>query len=328
MRKITIIVLLLLFSLTANAQTESFAAGTTPTGWTATSITFVTTGVMYAQFTNLASTLITPSMPFMAGATLTFQVAKFGSGTDGPILAEISYDGGMTWPESVTSPIPTSATYVTSGPTPLTGSGNVMVRFTRAGSPSQKRLDNVTITTTSLPVKLTKLEVTNDTKSAVLTFTTASERNNSHFEIERSADGQTFRNIGEVKGAGNSNEEQSYRFTDQYPVNGINYYRIKQVDFDGKFEYSKVVTVRFGRAGSLSVIPTLVVDQLSVSLDETNEVEGTWEVIDLSGRQVLAGVMAAEQAGFQADLSSLQQGTYVIRIQMGSEVLTERVMKL
>jgi hypothetical protein len=194
------------------------------------------------------------------------------------------------------------------------------------------RIDDIVVTGTVtpivMPVALKSFVALTRGSTNQISFTTASERNNSHFEIERSADGQAFRNIGEVKGAGNSNDEKNYTFTDEKPLAGTNYYRLKQVDLDGQFEYSKVVTARFGREGSLSVIPTLVVDNLQVSLDETSTENGTWEIIDLSGRQVLAGTIEAEQGAFQADLSSLQEGSYIVRVQMGATVLTERVMKL
>ena len=75
-----------------------------------------------------------------------------------------------------------------------------------------------------------------------LIWQTTTELNNSHFEIEQSTDSRTWQNIGQVTGAGTSNEIQNYTFTDKTPQQGINYYRLKQIDYDGQFEYSEVVT--------------------------------------------------------------------------------------
>ena len=69
----------------------------------------------------------------------------------------------------------------------------------------------------------------------VLSWKTASEINNSHFEIERSNNGKDFIKIGEIAGQGTSNSTKRYQFTDKNPGSAQQYYRLKQVDFDGKF---------------------------------------------------------------------------------------------
>src|SRR5690606_25617275 len=71
-------------------------------------------------------------------------------------------------------------------------------------------------------------------------WTTAMEVNNKVFQIERSANGKAFEAIGEVKGAGNSNQPLKYAFVDKDPLNGHNFYRVRQIDFDGKSKYSSV----------------------------------------------------------------------------------------
>lgn len=77
----------------------------------------------------------------------------------------------------------------------------------------------------------------------VLKWATKSERNNDYFSIERSEDGKIFETIKQINGAGNSNKKLYYDFTDYYPARGTNYYRLKQTDYDGKFEYSKVIII-------------------------------------------------------------------------------------
>jgi Secretion system C-terminal sorting domain len=183
-------------------------------------------------------------------------------------------------------------------------------------------------TLTVLPTTLTGFDADLLGSKIALRFTTASESDNSHFEIERSTDGRTFNKVGEIKGAGTTSQEQRYSFVDEAPVKGTNYYRLKQVNFDGSFEFSKVVTARFGRSSSISVIPTLVYDQINVNLDAQSEEAGQWQIFDLSGREVLNGQIEAEQAGFSADLSNLTEGIYMVRVQMGTETYTERVQKL
>ncbi|GAB4410481.1 MAG: hypothetical protein OHK0039_14920 [Bacteroidia bacterium] len=99
--------------------------------------------------------------------------------------------------------------------------------------------------TTSLPVELLTFEATGEESQVLLTWTTASERQSSHFSVERSADGRIFGAIAQVAAAGNSNRPRDYRSTDSDPLPGLNYYRLKQVDIDGTFTYSEVRTVYF-----------------------------------------------------------------------------------
>jgi hypothetical protein len=76
-----------------------------------------------------------------------------------------------------------------------------------------------------------------------LEWVTKSERNNDYFSIERSEDGKIFETIKQINGAGNSTKKLHYDFTDYSPLRGTNYYRLKQTDYDGKSEYSKIITI-------------------------------------------------------------------------------------
>ncbi|MEZ4949598.1 MAG: hypothetical protein R2784_09465 [Saprospiraceae bacterium] len=123
---------------------EGFRNGNLPVGWTANLVTFTTSADGYARFDDINdSELISPVVDLSgySNVTLTFQVAKFGSGGDGPITVEVSDDGGSTWTaQTFDSPTPSSSSYLTSGPTTITASGsNVRFRFTRQNSNSQKR---------------------------------------------------------------------------------------------------------------------------------------------------------------------------------------------
>ncbi len=77
----------------------------------------------------------------------------------------------------------------------------------------------------------------------VLNWSTASELNNDYFEVEKSANGRDFTLLGTVKGSGTTNNYRQYKFVDRLPATE-NYYRIKQVDFDGKTDYSKVIVIK------------------------------------------------------------------------------------
>ncbi|MBR9923338.1 MAG: hypothetical protein GYB31_21100 [Bacteroidetes bacterium] len=96
-----------------------------------------------------------------------------------------------------------------------------------------------------LPVELNRFTASLlNEKDVLLEWQTETEINSDFFLIERSEDGENFRNIGELPAAGNSTQQQNYQFTDQETLAGLNYYRLKQFDFDGSFSYSPIRSVR------------------------------------------------------------------------------------
>ena len=124
---------------------------------------------------------------------------------------------------------------------------NNNVRFTLATANS---------TRTPLPIELLSFDVTNAKDKIMLNWATASETNNDFFQVERSLDGLHWNVLDTVKGAGDSKELISYEYADLLPYHGRNYYRLKQVDFDGKFEYSSVKSVVFDYSSTLFPNPT------------------------------------------------------------------------
>ncbi len=98
-----------------------------------------------------------------------------------------------------------------------------------------------------LPVNLKSFTAVKNGSQVDLTWTTASEQNNLGFEVERSANGTDFISIGSVSGNGTTTQENSYYFTDQSPLAGKNYYRLKQIDIDGKSTYSEIRSVEMDK---------------------------------------------------------------------------------
>ena len=145
-----------------------------------------------------------------------------------------------------------------------------------------------------------------------LQWQTASEFNSDKFEVEKSIEGVNFNKIGTVTSAGTSNTPRDYSFPDTNPA-AINYYRIKQIDKDGKSSYSKVLQVKFKNGNPLTIQPTIVTDQLRVNIGlEQREIKG-FQVYDISGRAVLN---TAGRSGYnEIDVSHFSAGSYLIRLQ-------------
>lgn len=107
-----------------------------------------------------------------------------------------------------------------------------------------------------LPIELISFSVFSEDEVVVVSWVTASEKNNAKFTVERSIDGNNFEFVKETKGAGTSQKIIQYNQTDEKPYKGISYYRLKQSDFDGKTSYSKLVSIQIkNKQEQLSVYP-------------------------------------------------------------------------
>jgi hypothetical protein len=165
-----------------------------------------------------------------------------------------------------------------------------------------------------LPVKLTAFDAQANGLAALCTWATASEVNNDHFVVERSLDGTTFAPLGTVKGQGSTTATHTYRYADNEAGRlGANtvYYRLQQVDTDGKTTYSPVRAVTFaGRAVALYPTPTAG-DAATLDLTSLAAQPYQAQVLDLTGR-VLSTRTLAGGLTHDFDVRSLPAGAYVL----------------
>jgi hypothetical protein len=193
--------------------------------------------------------------------------------------------------------------------------GNVVFYLIPAGTSASgttvRWINGSTITFANvLPINLTSLTATKN----ILNFRTEGESKNSHFEIERSTDGQNFTEISRIKGAGTTNLPQNYTFTDLTAPKGVNYYRLKQVDFDGRFEYSKTVQSNFGeKTLAINVINSNPSNlNLNVFSNQNDEIK--FEIIDMQGRIVktFQNEVFENENKISLDVS-LENGIYILK---------------
>lgn len=165
-----------------------------------------------------------------------------------------------------------------------------------------------------LPVDLIAFKVETDGQESQLSWSTASELNNNKFEIEHSANGFTFSKVGEVEGAGTTNQQQFYSYRHSSPVVGINYYRLKQLDFDGAFEYSPIVRVIAEPIVSpLQLLQNPVKDQNLRFLYRANVNPDIW-VYDLSGIKYSVEDSNNGSNSYEIDLNFLPKGMYILSV--------------
>ncbi|WP_224744155.1 T9SS type A sorting domain-containing protein [Pontibacter aquaedesilientis] len=170
-----------------------------------------------------------------------------------------------------------------------------------------------------LPVELVYFTATVRNNQATLQWLTASEQDNDRFEIERSADAKSFEKIGTVKGKGTSSVENKYEYADRTPVQGTVYYRLKQVDLDGEFAYSKVIAVNAkGLASELStqVYPNPFPGMVKLTLTAPQKQAAEMVIYDMNGRQVLRKTLELEAGvnSMELQLQQLQSGMYFLKI--------------
>ena len=166
----------------------------------------------------------------------------------------------------------------------------------------------------TLPVMLTDFTATlTRTKEVLLSWQTATEQNSDNFSVERSQDQRTFTTLGTVKANGVAS---SYTFNDVAPAQGLNYYRLRQMDKDGNFQFSKIVSVNQPERFTIVVAPNPSNGIVQVTINAAPGEPVIVQVIDKAGN----GVYNRKHHGprFRVDLAGLPSGTYLIKI--GEEV--------
>ncbi|MEZ4952281.1 MAG: T9SS type A sorting domain-containing protein [Saprospiraceae bacterium] len=228
-----------------------------------------------------------------------------GFSPGGPVV--IGHFNGSGWEETLSS---------VSGPDPYTVNGSGFTSLSPFAIGNQS----------SLPVELIDFSISKSLSTTQLLWLTISETNNSHFDIQRSPDSKTWVDIGKVKGHGNSLERNSYKFMDEYPLNGINYYRLKQFDFDGQFEYSKVVSIDFEKENKAVIYPNPVDGNLFIGNIKNMEEGLDVLIYDTQNRLVKNDFIQLEN---DIAVGDLLPGIYFIKIkdQTGFDVLNERFVK-
>lgn len=175
------------------------------------------------------------------------------------------------------------------------------------------------ITASTLPVEWLYVDAKEIAGAQVeVSWQTAQETNNDQFDVERSATGAIWENVGEVGGNISSSGPTDYQFIDAFPAIGLSYYRIKQTDLDGTFSYSNTVQVELsgGLATRIHLYPNPVIDK--VYLKGFISPEGSIQVFNAVGQKVKEKVLdSLPNASIReplVDLSDLPTGFYIIRI--------------
>ncbi|MEO8405459.1 MAG: T9SS type A sorting domain-containing protein, partial [Chitinophagaceae bacterium] len=179
----------------------------------------------------------------------------------------------------------------------------------------------------TLPITLLSFDGRKEKNTVKLDWKTASEFNNDHFEIETSKDNNSYYMIGTQKSQGNSTTDQSYSFTDNLPAKGVNYYRLKQIDIDGKSTYSRIISVSFdGKINIVHAYPNPVKDKMVVELASPSS-DVTFKVYTLEGKMIRQELHGYVQRSETLNIQNLSSGTYILQVQTGVDIYTVKFVK-
>jgi len=283
--------------------------------------------------------------------TIKYEVQKSSAG-NGAGIDSFSYslDSGATWKTSGLSSVYSQVLYYSGGTPPwplapittnisadtLANNNSKLVfrikfAITDTGTSGNNRFDNFTVEgdtqiTSSLPVNLLSFNaIAQNDKNVLLSWQTASEINNDHFDIERSASGNNFKSIGSIRGNGNSNSLQNYSFTDANAPEEEICYRLVQKDFDGNVNYSDVIclnNVKNKITGEVLISPNPVNDELNISLP-ANGIAGV-EITDVTGKIMLVSSFVNK---LKINTADLKEGIYFVRVQGEQQVVVKKIIK-
>jgi hypothetical protein len=176
----------------------------------------------------------------------------------------------------------------------------------------------------TLPVSFSSVKATSFDKFVRIDWSTASETHNRYFEVERLQENNTYTSIGTIQAGTNGTSLQEYHFEDKQPLNGTNYYRIKQVDIDGKYSYSGIVQAKWFNDSptGITVLANPLNNVLQVRLSAAKPVE--LRLYTMTGALLKTWMITGNQLQ-SYDLSNLVSGMYLL--QTGDGKLSKKIIK-
>lgn len=249
-----------------------------------------------------------------------------GVGTGGKSGATLVYS--LTAPNTRVSAIPTGFTLAPNGdlsgnPSTAGQGTNTFTVFVTDGEQTTQNTYTVQITG-PLPVTLTSFTATKEGLTAQLKWSTTEETNSDRFEIERSQNGKNWDLIGTQKSNGESTTLKNYTFSDAKPLNGENLYRLKMIDRDATFAYSRIQSLTFASDLVTSFYPNPVAEKLIIKTDDFSLVKNV-KIFDANGRTVY---QSSATPSSEINVQNLSAGLYIVQmVSKSGAVISHKVIK-
>jgi hypothetical protein len=196
-----------------------------------------------------------------------------------------------------------------------------LIGTSRNGNAIDSYFDNLVLSPLSLlPIKLVSFTAAANNNNVLLNWESTNEVNNKGFQVQTATDGKNWNTIGFVAASTATSTNKYYTFTDLSPARGGNYYRLVQVDVDGKTQVSETQYVKFGGSSSISIFPNPVKNILNVRTVPAN---ASMTIVNSAG-----SVVARYSSQSKLDLSSLAPGAYYLKVEDQENVQMLKFMKL
>ncbi len=174
---------------------------------------------------------------------------------------------------------------------------------------------------TPLPVELVHFNAKLlNSRTVNVSWKTVSEINNDYFEVEKSENGTNFYSFAMINGAGNSTSTLNYSTIDSSPYSEVTFYRLKQIDFDGSFNYSEIKSVSMNGFNSAFIYPNPASNFIQVESDFNSDGTAIFQVVDIYGKNVLRQELSVQKGHNQNTLliQDLPSGNYFLKIQFNN----------
>ncbi len=180
-----------------------------------------------------------------------------------------------------------------------------------------------------LPVTFISFNGVLQNNSVILNWSTATEINSKGFEVEKSFNGAGFTDIGFVKGAGNSFNINNYSYTDVKLASGSNYYRLKQIDLDGRFQYSSVIRLDFTKF-DWAILGNTSTNNSWVQLQLNRSANVSVQIVSLNGniiQTINKGNISAGTYSIPLNFSNASSGLYVVRLIADNQFYSKKIIR-
>jgi len=283
-----------------------------------------------ASTSAVAITQVSPSISATCGNTSGVEWVNLYEST-GASWAWTTTSGGRFFTDATLSPASDGTTSTLQAPY-VTFLGTYSVSITDANGCTGSGSYTITSTTCAVTLAVSGLDFTAQKQGneALLTWSTTSEVNNNRFDVERSSDGTNWQVIGTVKGKGNSSTLTKYSFTDALPVNGINYYRLKQVNNDGGQNHSPVRALQFNGIWLVKLYPNPAQSFVVLEFNNDRDEKAAIAIQNALGSTIFTTTQQLSKGLNRITLNQIQplaQGTYIITLGTNENIFRSKFIK-
>lgn len=279
--------------------------------------------------TDVRSTSLDINTVGQTGLTLNFNYIELGESTNDDCIVEYSTDGGGSWNTLVNTPKPALGGCAPQGlwtaysialPVACENIANLRIAFRwfnnadGAGSDPSFAVDDISITVPIiLPLEWLSFTAVNAFDGVILSWETASELNTKEFEILRSSNGLDFEVIGKIDAAGNSSTVLSYNFFDNLFTDGRYFYKINQIDYDGKSSQTSVRSIYYRQLSDhVEIYPNPANNHIRINISKDFK-RPTILLLDTQGRLVKSTTIFDEES-VVIDIHNIPNGMYYVNV--------------